>query len=162
MPMTGKVALSSNVTRIMVCVDGFGGAELSGRLISQYLPKEIRFVSMMEFINELDAVFDGFSFPQQAFSPRQFTPDTQNKKTIDPKEVRRYMDDKTFMEQSGTKSTFIVQVQFRQNATWQGTIQWIDKKMTQKFRSTLELIKLMDDALGEEKLPDEEKLGRWE
>ena len=54
--------------------------------------------------------------------------------------------------EAGEKATFVVHVQFRQNATWQGTIQWIESKKTQKFRSTLELIRLMDEALqnGEE------------
>ena len=51
--------------------------------------------------------------------------------------------------EQGSKATFIVQVQFQQNATWQGTITWTDEKKVQKFRSTLELIKLMDDALSQ-------------
>lgn len=47
----------------------------------------------------------------------------------------------------GEKATFIVHVQFRQNANWQGNIQWVESKKSQKFRSTLEMIKLMDEAL---------------
>ena len=43
-------------------------------------------------------------------------------------------------------ASFLIQVQFRQNATWQGSIQWLDKKKTQRFRSTLELIQLMDSG----------------
>ena len=50
--------------------------------------------------------------------------------------------------QAGDKATFIVKVQFRQNATWQGSIQWLDEKKTQKFRSVLEMIKLIDEALA--------------
>ena len=50
---------------------------------------------------------------------------------------------------SGKKATFIVQVQFKQNATWQGTITWTEKKKEQRFRSTLEMIKLMNDAVAE-------------
>lgn len=52
-------------------------------------------------------------------------------------------------KQKDKKATFIVQVQFRQNATWQGSIHWNEKNKTQYFRSTLEMIKLMDEALGE-------------
>ena len=47
------------------------------------------------------------------------------------------------------KATFIIHVQFRRNATWQGTISWTEQKKTQRFRSTLEMIKLMDEALAE-------------
>ncbi|WP_187118766.1 hypothetical protein [Christensenella timonensis] len=49
------------------------------------------------------------------------------------------------MEKS--KATFVIQIQCKQNATWQGQIIWSDKKETQRFRSELELIKLMESAL---------------
>ena len=45
------------------------------------------------------------------------------------------------------KASFVVHVQFRQNATWQGTITWIDKGITQHFRSVLEMIRLMTEAV---------------
>lgn len=47
----------------------------------------------------------------------------------------------------GKMATFVVQVLFRRNASWQGTITWLDKKQTQNFRSVLELILLMNSAL---------------
>ena len=45
------------------------------------------------------------------------------------------------------KETFVVHVISQENATWQGQVTWLDKKETMSFRSLLELIKLMDDAL---------------
>lgn len=53
------------------------------------------------------------------------------------------------MADSG-KGTFIIHIQFQQNVTWQGTIQWVDKKKEQRFRSTLEMLKLIDDALAQQ------------
>ncbi|MBC3517149.1 hypothetical protein H8K20_12185 [Neobittarella massiliensis] len=49
----------------------------------------------------------------------------------------------------GDKETFVVQIQYRQNATWQGKVTWADKDETKSFRSALELIKLIDSALDE-------------
>lgn len=46
-------------------------------------------------------------------------------------------------------STFLVRIQFRQNATWQGTIQWLEQKKTVPFRSMLEMITLIQEALEE-------------
>ncbi len=43
--------------------------------------------------------------------------------------------------------TFIVHVQRCENATWQGEVVWAEQKRTEKFRSALELLKLMDSAL---------------
>ena len=48
-----------------------------------------------------------------------------------------------------TKGTFEISVKFMQNSTWQGQIHWVDKNLKQNFRSALEMIKLMDEALAE-------------
>ena len=49
--------------------------------------------------------------------------------------------------------TFIIKVMDQQNATWQGSVTWVDEQ--QYFRSTLELLKLIDGAL--EKRNDDEE-----
>jgi len=48
-----------------------------------------------------------------------------------------------------TKGTFEISVKFMQNSTWQGQIHWIDRNLKQNFRSALEMLKLMDEALAE-------------
>ena len=45
------------------------------------------------------------------------------------------------------KCTFEVSVKFQQNSTWQGQILWAEKNMKQSFRSVLEMLRLMDEAL---------------
>jgi hypothetical protein len=35
----------------------------------------------------------------------------------------------------------------RQNSTWQGSIVWVEKQTEQYFRSALEMLKLIDEAL---------------
>lgn len=47
------------------------------------------------------------------------------------------------------KHSFIVQITHQQNATWQGTITWVDKGRTENFRSALELIRLIDSTVSE-------------
>lgn len=51
--------------------------------------------------------------------------------------------------------TFIIKVVDQQNATWQGSVTWVDEQREQYFRSTLELLKLIDGAL--EKRNDDEE-----
>ena len=41
---------------------------------------------------------------------------------------------------------FYIKVQFRCNSSMQGTIQWMDGKKTETFRSILELGNLINDA----------------
>ena len=47
----------------------------------------------------------------------------------------------------GKKGTFVVHVQYLENSTWQGEIRWVEKGKNVSFRSELELLKLMDNAL---------------
>lgn len=47
------------------------------------------------------------------------------------------------------RGTFLIDIYSRQNATWQGTVTWINRDEKQHFRSALELIKMIDNALEE-------------
>ncbi|MFQ7288640.1 MAG: hypothetical protein ACLRPV_06880 [Lacrimispora saccharolytica] len=55
------------------------------------------------------------------------------------------------------RGTFLLNIYDRQNATWQGTISWVDKNEKQQFRSALELIKLIESALDEAEGESHEK-----
>ncbi len=46
------------------------------------------------------------------------------------------------------KNTFIVKIEYCQHETWQGQVIWAEEEKTQRFRSALELIKLMDEAMA--------------
>ena len=52
-------------------------------------------------------------------------------------------------------STFIVQFKCMEHVTWQGKLTWAEKNRSQYFRSTLELLKLMDRALTDNSLSAE-------
>lgn len=47
----------------------------------------------------------------------------------------------------GKVATFEMRVLFRQHASWQGELLWLEKNTRQYFRSVLELITLLDSAL---------------
>ena len=49
---------------------------------------------------------------------------------------------------TGERETFVIRIMNTLNATWQGTVTWTDGKKEVAFRSALELIRLMDSALG--------------
>ena len=59
------------------------------------------------------------------------------------------MSDVTKLDNRGNKGTFEISVKFMQNSTWQGEIHWVEKDQKQNFRSALEMLKLMDEALAE-------------
>ena len=44
------------------------------------------------------------------------------------------------------KATFVIRVLYRQNATWQGTVHWVEENKDSSFRSELELMHLIESA----------------
>lgn len=42
---------------------------------------------------------------------------------------------------------FQIKILFRQNATWQGSLLWLDRQQEAQFRSVLELLELLDSVL---------------
>ena len=50
------------------------------------------------------------------------------------------------MKQSKKDKSFMIVIKDTQNASWQGTIEWLDQNKKQHFRSALEMIKLIDSA----------------
>nr|WP_319487548.1 hypothetical protein [uncultured Caproiciproducens sp.] len=88
-------------------------------------------------------MFNSISFPQASFESREF--EIKKAKPI----IKRVDDavDETMSEiMNGKPTTFVVNVQYRKNATWQGTITWVEQNQTLHFRSALEMLKLMEQA----------------
>ena len=55
------------------------------------------------------------------------------------------------MERENNAGTFIVKIMNQQKSTWQGSVTWVEEQRTQNFRSALELIKMLDEAVGTSK-----------
>ena len=62
------------------------------------------------------------------------------------------------MKRGGKDNTFIIKIMNKQNSTWQGSVNWVEGETTQRFRSALEMLKLMDGALEENEGSGEEKV----
>ena len=59
--------------------------------------------------------------------------------------------------------SFFVKVLYCQHNSWQGEIQWLDAKRTRRFRSALELVALIQEAMETTKGDDHAaRLRSWE
>ena len=47
-----------------------------------------------------------------------------------------------------SENSFLVSIKYRQNSSWQGTVQWVETGKIQNFKSCLELVRLIDMAVG--------------
>ena len=130
-----------------VCIDKAEKGEYAGRLYHYYQLEPESFKSQYEMIRRIELLCDRVNYPQASEQIRSFAPtDTCLRNSKEPK-VERCMSKEKLIEPKGEKVTFVVHVMYRQNATWQGSVTWAEKKQTANFRSALELIKLMDSAV---------------
>lgn len=91
----------------------------------------------------IEGFLDRIDYPQSSVKIRSFQEKEEKRfprpeKVLESREVASYR---------GKIGTFLVHVKYRQNATWQGEICWVEKGRNSSFRSELELLKRMDHAL---------------
>ena len=123
---------------MLICVDSYEGGVPRGRL---YLPGQQgqRFDSLSQLLLRAEQLLEqggaqSFTIPRifALAKPLRSAP-------CDADELAR-----------GKAATFEMRVLFRQHASWQGELLWLEKGARQSFRSALELITLMDSALRAE------------
>ena len=101
--------------------------------------EEVPFVGFVELLMRMSMLYDDGQDPRASLDLRSFTKEPPPELgPVEPVVVEKPM------------ATFRVHVRFKQNASWQGTITWLEKKTQSSFRSVLELIHLMDSALSVE------------
>lgn len=149
-PSVHNAGQTNHLNLFVVCVDATENGELSGRLFHCFSQDPFPFIGVTRLLIDMDSIFDYLQFPQASTQIRTFRQTkSQHIETRLPEENCEGMDQERLISQRGIKGTFLVRVQFRQNTTWQGTLVYGDLKITQQFRSALELLKLIDGALNE-------------
>ncbi len=137
----------------LICIDSFEEYNASGRLYHNSLNHEFYFRSLLELIEELDYIFNSMDYPQATVKLRSFAEETNE----DKQQVRMNGLPSVYSGNArGSISTFRVRVMFRQNASWQGTMEWVEENREESFRSVLEFIHLLNSAIPAELKKQEE------
>lgn len=153
-------------TSVWVFVDSTEDHDLNGRLAAPAFGVAA-FSGVLALITRMEQFYNEKRFPQSAMQIRSFQKKKRGKTAAErpePPEAQQRGELEEALarigrEEPGKRATFVVSVFFRQNATWQGTVRWLDRDLVRKFRSTLELVSLMEDALSREDASGEP--GRW-
>ena len=161
---SGKNAIVTAMTvRMRTEIVTNEGGLMRGELHSQYLEAPFIFFDLIRMIEKMEEVFNSKGFPQSFLKPRTFNEagraDRKNKQ-LKNDAMKDVMDINNIEVPDGSKCTFEIAVRFRQNATWQGQIIWAEKNLKQNFRSVLEMLRLMDEALMED--VKDKKVVEWE
>lgn len=127
--------------RTIVCIDSYESSILKGRFYSEFRKTGDAFESMMQFLLKMEHIINEMSFPQSFAEVRTFSAPPDPMAASPPeREIAK-----------GELATFEVRILFRQNASWQGSITWLEEEQEESFRSVLELFLLMDSALNPER-----------
>ncbi len=140
-----SIALASRVRNemcyIQICIDEYEEGEICGRLYNAYYSDAIFFDNGMEMIRKMDAIFDQFGYPRPTMDLRSF----RDEET--PKLPRLKCSPMTVLKKHtsrGKLATFKTRIMFRQNASWQGLVKWLEEDVEENFASMLELLMLMN------------------
>lgn len=128
---------------INMCIDNINDGELSGRIYHCYSKEPWKFTNILQLIELADDFFDRLEFPQASTSARSFT----STQFSDVDRLDKVRSPEDFIENRGQKGTFFLNVRYRQNSSWQGSVTWVEEQREQHFRSALELLKLIVGAL---------------
>ena len=120
----------------LICIDEYLDGVPSGRFYNQKEQEGKAFRGMMEFLSQMENTLETMDFPKAFTVVRSFS-DTTKDFSTPPADAQK----------TGKQATFALKVLFRQNASWQGQITWLEGKKEQSFRSVLELLLLMNSAL---------------
>lgn len=126
---------------VNVCIDRRHEGENMGRMYCCYSEYALFFKNEMHLIKMMDGFMDTIGYPQSSVTMRSYH-EVKHEKQY----PRKLQEPEKFAGERGVLDTFLIQVQYRQRATWQGRVYWVEGKKYWDFRSALELLKLMDST----------------
>lgn len=151
---------------IQICIDTYDDGEIRGRLFNAYYRDALFFDSSMDMIRMLEDIFNTFDYPHATMDLRTLEDAddyTMKAETVSGEEnlpLARTMGRMTGSPSRrihvapsmqlythtvrGKIATMRMRVMFRQNASWQGTIKWVEEDLQEDFQSVLELMLLVD------------------
>lgn len=137
--------IKNEMCYIQICIDEYDSGEIRGRLFNAYYKDAIFFDSCLEMIRKLDEIFDTFGYPHATMDLRRFDDDPNE---AQQRRARRLnaapVQDVIRHDARGKLATLRCRIMFRQNASWQGIVRWMEEELEDNFQSVLELLMLID------------------
>ena len=132
---------------MVICFDKKEEQIGTGRMYHYYSREEIPFLNEYHLLTLMEEVMEHINYPQSSTTMRNYKSEGHEAGAPVKKEKpQKVVGQEELMSHKGKLATFVVYIQYRQNATWQGDIVWVEQNTTRSFRSVLEMLKLMDNA----------------
>lgn len=121
-----------------ICIDSYDSMIPEGRIYNPFKNGGESFKGTVDMLCKMETLLDSMNYPQSFNILRGFSSCCSAEAVPLAEE-----------EKSGKAATFSVRILFRQNASWQGSVTWLEGGAEESFRSVLELLFLMNSALTE-------------
>ena len=133
--MTKFVPMEQKVS--VIHITGYRDKNFEGVLQNAYYKDRKAFRNLTQLLFLIESLQDELQYPQKGMETRSFkgepTAPLQATKLEHPP--------------GEPIATFKLHLLFRQNASWQGSVIWVEEGVEAQFRSVLELVSLMDSVL---------------
>ena len=131
---------------LVICVNNMEEGEIQGEFYHYYSEESVRFFSVLDLIRSMEKLFNDLAFPQASTRPRSFL-EQRAEAFVDLKRKDKIIPWEELFAYTGKKGTFITCVKFRQRSAWQGEFFYKEQERKVFFSSTLEFIRLLEQAL---------------
>lgn len=154
MSIAASSRIGNEMCYIHICVDAYDDGDIRGRIFNASLSEPVYFYSAVELLKDMENIFNELDYPHAGMNIRSFEnriledyvsrgPSGTVKKAPSQAQIKRFT-------VRGKEATFRTRVMFRQNASWQGAINWLERDQVEEFKSCLEFLELIDSAFGED------------
>lgn len=126
----------------IISIDSYEGKVPCGSIYHSDYKQRIDFKGVMEFLHKMEQIMEKIKPSDENIRYRTFDHESEENTILNYIEPNL-----TESLPKGKKATFILQILFRRNCSWQGTLVWLEGKKNENFRSFLELLWLINSAL---------------
>lgn len=139
-----------------ICVDSFEENLASGMLCNCYFEEHLPFHSLDQMLFALESVMNQTKQPQSDTElRRELTERPQRKRQKEksepaqaPEKMSPFYSLNEMKESRGRLANFLIRVYARQHSSMQGVLVWLETNQQCSFRSELELLLLLKNALS--------------
>ncbi len=138
---------------ICICIEKKESGDYIGEIWHQYSDDPIEFNGVSEMLTFMDDLYDEWDFPQRGLEKREFYKSKDDERTQEDSEhlvidkIQEMFGVRNIQNKQGTIGTFMVQVKYRQNATWQGCVIHSETNTKTDFNSAMGLVNIIDNAI---------------